>query len=517
MIKSPFLYSWSDVCKVIGLTLLYAESIHVVIGYLTADGLISIIWIPSGIGFAMLLRLGQKLWPAIFIGAATAYLLSGYSVGLAAAVVCSNTCEPLLGCYLLKRDSRFDPELKSLRDFKVFVLVAAVSAAVAALIGVTALEVSASPPESFWRALRLWWMGNFLGIVVITPFLLVWRQFPRHWFTPAQLLHTLLFCTLAFLCGQILFFEWMHGLFGVVARDYWVFLFAIWGATCFGRHGALWVVVLFALQGLLGALMGLGYFNEDIALTKLTNYWCFVIILHLASLSLALVLEERQQSLQQANEAKQNAMAQVLVAEQMRQELLANLAEQKNTEAALKYERDLNKRYLDTVEAIVLVLDTQGLIRLINSKGCELLGYAEFELVGKNWFDLCLLPTEGKDKVMVMFQKLIGGKQLEVSFFENEVLTKQGQMRLILWHNSLLIDVAGHITGVLSSGNDVTDARSVELKLNEQMAELRRWYGVMLNREQRILELKQEVNALQLQLNQSVRYSSAPLIEDKAC
>ncbi len=229
------------------------------------------------------------------------------------------------------------------------------------------------------------------------------------------------------------------------------------------------------------------------------------------------MLEERQQSLQQANDAKQNAMSQIFVAEHMRQELLANLAEQKNTEAALKYERDLNKRYLDTVEAIVLVLDTEGVIRLINRKGCELLGYAEFELVGKNWFDLCLLPTEGKDKVMVMFQKLIGGKQLEVSFFENEVLTKQGQMRLILWHNSLLIDVAGHITGVLSSGNDVTDARSVELKLNEQMAELRRWYGVMLNREQRILELKQEVNALQLQLNQSVRYSSAPLIEDKAC
>lgn len=60
-----------------------------------------------------------------------------------------------------------------------------------------------------------------------------------------------------------------------------------------------------------------------------------------------------------------------------------DITERKQVEQALQEERDKAQRYLDTVEAMMLALDTRGHITLVNRKACELLGYEEQELIAR--------------------------------------------------------------------------------------------------------------------------------------
>ena len=141
------------------------------------------------------------------------------------------------------------------------------------------------------------------------------------------------------------------------------------------------------------------------------------------------------------------------------------LIERKRTEGALINERDRAQKYLDVVEVMLVALNSQGEVRLINQKGCRILGYdREEEIVGKNWFDH-FLPVSIKDEVKAVFQQLMTGETEPVEYFENPVVTKSGEERLIAWHNTLLSDEAGNIAGTLSSGEDITERTQAEAKI----------------------------------------------------
>jgi PAS domain S-box-containing protein len=56
---------------------------------------------------------------------------------------------------------------------------------------------------------------------------------------------------------------------------------------------------------------------------------------------------------------------------------------------------------------------------------------------------------------------------------------------------------------------DITERKRAELEVNRQLVELRRWYEATLDREDRLLGLKAEVNELRLRLGEPPRYASA--------
>ncbi|MBN1577277.1 MAG: PAS domain S-box protein [Chitinispirillaceae bacterium] len=152
--------------------------------------------------------------------------------------------------------------------------------------------------------------------------------------------------------------------------------------------------------------------------------------------------------------------------------LSTDITERKKAMEELIWARHRSQRYLDTVEAIIVVLDAQGQITLINRKGCRLLGYEEAELIGELWFETCLPAPLGMETVYPVFQKLISGEMASLEYFENPVITRQGTIRHIAWHNSLLRDDAGNITGVLSAGEDITERRKAEADLVDEKERL---------------------------------------------
>ncbi len=145
----------------------------------------------------------------------------------------------------------------------------------------------------------------------------------------------------------------------------------------------------------------------------------------------------------------------------------SDITDRKQAEEALRLERDRAQGYLDTVEAIIVALDREGRITLINQKGCRLFGYNEDDLIGQHWFSKCLPQPEGMENVYPYFLRLMTG-EIEVSkHFENPIITRNGELRQIAWHSTLLRDEQGHIVATLSAGDDITERKQLESQLQQ--------------------------------------------------
>lgn len=142
-----------------------------------------------------------------------------------------------------------------------------------------------------------------------------------------------------------------------------------------------------------------------------------------------------------------------------------NPEHKRNTEASRR-QKYYSQRYLDIAEVILLGLDRNGFINLINRKGCRVIGYEQQELIGKDWFRVCV-PEMERESVFRVYRQIVSGALDFPKYFGNHVLNHRGEQRLIAWHNAPLRDTNGAIIGTLSSGQDITEQRRVEETLRK--------------------------------------------------
>lgn len=130
-------------------------------------------------------------------------------------------------------------------------------------------------------------------------------------------------------------------------------------------------------------------------------------------------------------------------------------------EQLLKEEKNKAQKYLDVASVMLVALNTQGEITLINQQGCNVLKVDEEYALGKNWFDY-FLPKENAQDVKKVFEQIIAGGLQPVEHYENQVVTQNGELRTIAFHNTILTDEKGFVVGTLSSGEDITDRKQAE-------------------------------------------------------
>ena len=138
-------------------------------------------------------------------------------------------------------------------------------------------------------------------------------------------------------------------------------------------------------------------------------------------------------------------------------------------EETLRQERDRAQTYLDIAGVMMVVVSIEGNVLLINRRGCEILGYSAGEIVGKNWF-FNFVPERKRDQSFNTMRMVLAGKISPIGYYENQVVTKDGHERTISWNSVELHDEKGQITGILSSGEDITERKKAEiaLKASEQ-------------------------------------------------
>ena len=132
---------------------------------------ITLIWLPTGIAVAALLRWGFCCWPGVTLGAVAVNLAVGPSLPVALAIAVGNTLGPLLAAWMLRRAGlhhAFDRK----RDI-LFLSVAAIAGMfVSASLGVVSLSVAGLLPGGRMAAWLIWWAGDATGVVAAAPLVL---------------------------------------------------------------------------------------------------------------------------------------------------------------------------------------------------------------------------------------------------------------------------------------------------------------------------------------------------------
>ncbi len=143
-----------------------------------------------------------------------------------------------------------------------------------------------------------------------------------------------------------------------------------------------------------------------------------------------------------------------------------DITDRKRAASALEAEKQRAENYLRIAGVMLLVVDPSERITLINKKGSEILGYPEGEIIGKNWFDT-FVPEQHREEVREGFTRLLAGQLEALESYEYPVRPREGEERIIVWHNSPLRDGDGGVVGCLSSGEDITDRKRAEEALRE--------------------------------------------------
>ncbi len=458
--------------KQLGVVVLYALLGLIVLACCSNNGVISVVWLPAGLAWSVLSLGGNRYACAVFFGALLVNQITLDSFWMAAVIAVGNTLEALLGIWLLKHSDTFNQAVLSTRYYLHLLTAAAVAGVTAALTGAATLFFSGfSAEEPFFLNLSYWWMGEVLGIVLMTPLILVWRRAPENWLKPRRIAEFLLLLGLAFLTGQVIFMGWLHDSIGHIAKGYWMFLVVTWAALRLETHGVVLILAMSAVMGLLGAQQGTGYFAGDIASatlsagaatglnTSLANYWFYMLILSATGMTLATYFVARRRA-----------------------------------EQTLALREAYQRAIFNATPDAMLISDKHGIITQVNQQAELLLGYKLGELIGQS-IEI-LVPESFRAKHPVHHAKFVaapvtrplkGGRTLQArrkdgSSFDVDISVSPIKTEQGLFFASALRDVTLHkqaeadlrVAAIAFESKEpmvITDADNVILQVNRAFTE----------------------------------------------
>lgn len=146
----------------------------------TRGTLVSPLWPTSGIAICWLVTCGRRTLPAILAGVGIGDMLGGYPASFYLLSPFVKTAETLTAAWAIRK-LKVDTELGTPRDILRFVIAGPVLGPIPSAIGGMGLLHFAgiAPLGSLPHSAALWWAGNAMGILVVTPALLC-RLHRRH-------------------------------------------------------------------------------------------------------------------------------------------------------------------------------------------------------------------------------------------------------------------------------------------------------------------------------------------------
>ncbi len=270
--------TWASGYEIVALAAIYVVAARAGLKLGAVSGFATLVWPPSGMALAALLIVGMRVWPGIFAGAAIANVLTGAPLLVAGGIATGNTLEAVVAAYMLQSIPGFHRSLDRVRDaVALIVLGALVSTTLSATIGVASLRaggiVTTAHAGETWRA---WWLGDLIGILVVTPVILVWWD-RRHEAAPrGRRTWEAVLLGLCMVAASAFVFTRVPGSFSGFEEPYILFPFLIWAAIRFGRRGAVTALFVMSVVAVWGTVLGNGPFIRPELSKSLLDLQVFV-------------------------------------------------------------------------------------------------------------------------------------------------------------------------------------------------------------------------------------------------
>jgi integral membrane sensor domain MASE1 len=295
MVRSRFL---KDLAVVSTLAGVYFVSGKLGLTLASVNASATAVWPCTGIALASFLILGYRVWPATFAGAFLVNITTAGSVATSIGIATGNTLEGVVGCYLVSRFAGGKHAFERAQDiFKFGFFAAILSTAVSATLGVTSLALGGfadlAKYGSIWCT---WWLGDAVGAVIVTPFLLLWNENPRANWSREQIIELAsLFLGLS-VTGWLIFGGRFHSAVKNYPLEYLCIPFLIWAAFRYGRRKAATAILVLSAIATWGTMHGFGPFATDSQNISLLLLQAFIGITALPTLALAAEATEHKRA-----------------------------------------------------------------------------------------------------------------------------------------------------------------------------------------------------------------------------
>lgn len=141
--------------------------------------------------------------------------------------------------------------------------------------------------------------------------------------------------------------------------------------------------------------------------------------------------------------------------------IVNNITDRKKIQDTILEQTKTMQLYLDLVDVMIIALNKQGNITLVNRKTCEVLGYGEESILGKNWFKNFVCEND-RELAIDLYLQSMNNKADVAEKLQYHVVCKDGKRRVILWRQAYVYDDVKSITGLISSGEDITEILQLE-------------------------------------------------------
>ncbi len=327
-------------------------------------------WLSGGLSLAIMLIYGRRIWPVIFAGFfISQLLLSPFPFEISNIVFIlsnsiGNVVEAYTGLLLYRHYIQKANFLTHVRMSFIFMSIAIGVAFVGALFVMISRALIYKIPSDIYLVIFFkWWMGDFLGVLIVTPFLYSIFKDRRLNYPLLGLAEISSLFTLVIIFSQYVFGPFVDSQI-IYSIPLLVIPLLMWIAYRFSPRETSIAVFIIAVAAIFGTINGYGpfvYSNTNVSLLLLQLYLGVIAMLALVQ---SASVEERKMTQKEAaklhESLERRVMKRTMELATINKELLVEVNQRKKVEKALKESEDRLRFIFENANDAIFTLNQDG-------------------------------------------------------------------------------------------------------------------------------------------------------------